>query len=255
MSTVIAPAKLTWFLEITGRRSDGFHLLRSEMVSLDLCDSLEIAVAEHTELRVSGSAEGVSGVPRDGTNLVARALAAVNRTARVDIDKAIPSGAGLGGGSSDAAAVLRWADCFDVEVATRLGADVPFCLRGGRALVQGIGEQVTALTFERREITLILAPFSVNTANCYAAFDRLSERAGASGRNHLFEAACAVEPRVRTLQEFVASVTGREVVLAGSGSTMFIEGSVSGLDAVGTLESPVGELQVRRAVTTPALAN
>src|SRR5262249_60460952 len=87
---------------------------------------------------VSGPA--ADSVPADDTNLVRRALRAVHRTARVHVDKHIPQGAGLGGGSADAAAVLRWAGCHDVAIAASLGADVPFCVVGGRARVRGIGE-------------------------------------------------------------------------------------------------------------------
>ena len=82
----------------------------------------------------------------------ARALAAVGRRAHVRLDKRIPVGAGLGGGSADAAAVLRWAGCDDLAVAASLGADVPFCLVGGRARVTGIGEVVEPLPVRRRRL-------------------------------------------------------------------------------------------------------
>ncbi len=253
MTTLSAPAKLTWFLEVTGRRPDGYHLLRSEMVSLDLADSLEIADAASTSISIAGTARGAENVPRDETNLVARALRALGRSAHVAITKNVPSGAGLGGGSSDAAAILRWAHCDDVAVAARLGADVPFCVRGGRAVVEGIGEQVTALEFVEREVTLILAPFGVDTAACFAAYDEAHGAArDASARNHLFDAAVMVEPRLGQLAQFLRRETGREPVLAGSGSTMFFEGAVSGLEHDTNWESPLGVLQVRRARTTPA---
>jgi 4-diphosphocytidyl-2-C-methyl-D-erythritol kinase len=253
MSLLSAPAKLTWFLEITGRRDDGYHLLRSEMISVSLADSLDIEDAATNTLTLSGSREALRNVPADSTNLVVRALSAVGRMARVAVTKQIPSGAGLGGGSSDAAAVLRWAKCFDLDVAARLGADVAFCLRGGRALVQGVGELIQPLPHEARELTLILAPFGVNTAACYAAYDELdSSNSSTSQRNHLWEAACAVQPLLRGLHDFVHSETGHEVSLAGSGSTMFIEGFVGDLDDGVAWSSPVGELQVRRVTTTPA---
>ncbi len=78
-----------------------------------------------------------------------------------------PPGAGLGGGSADAAAILRWAGCADLALAAGLGADVPFCLVGGRALVRGIGEDVTPLPFEDRRFTLFLLPFGVDTGAVY----------------------------------------------------------------------------------------
>src|SRR5207302_2726971 len=100
----------------------------------------------------------------------ARALATVGRRARVRLFKEIPAGAGLGGGSADAAAVLRWAGCDDLAAAARLGADVPFCLVGGRARVRGAGEEVSPLPFEDvagRSYTLLTPPFGVSTAAVY----------------------------------------------------------------------------------------
>src|SRR5688572_17579026 len=106
---VVAPAKLTRSLRVTGVRADGYHLIDAEMVSLDLADTLTIADGDGLAVR---GRDG--GVQADDDNLVARALRAVGRTARVTVDKRIPAGAGLGGGSADAAAVLRWAGVTDV---------------------------------------------------------------------------------------------------------------------------------------------
>ncbi len=121
-------------------------------------------------------------VPVGPDNLVVRALAAVGREARVHLIKRIPPGAGLGGGSSNAAAVLRWAGCTDLDLAAQLGADVPFCLVGGRASVSGIGESVESLPYEERRFVLLLPPFGVDTAAVYRKWDELSE-AGVSGRS------------------------------------------------------------------------
>ena len=140
---VVAPAKLTVSLRITGVRDDGYHLIDAEMVSLDLADRLTIS--EGDGLEIVGPAAG--GIATDDTNLVRRALAAVGRRAHVRVEKHIPAGAGLGGGSSDAAAILRWAGVDDLAVAASVGADVPFCLVGGRARVTGIGEIVEPLPF------------------------------------------------------------------------------------------------------------
>ena len=129
VSSVRAPAKLTVSLRITGVRGDGYHELDAEMVSLSLADTLTFSDGDG--LTVGGPHGG--GVPVDDSNLVRRALALIGRTASVHVEKQIPSGAGLGGGSADAAAVLRWAGVDDLLVAARLGADVPFCLVGGRA--------------------------------------------------------------------------------------------------------------------------
>ena len=115
---VIAPAKLTLSLRITGRRDDGYHLVDAEMVSLDLADELTFSAGDGLEVVEAGSGLPVA-VGDD--NLVRVALRAAGRTARVRLVKRIPAGAGLGGGSSDAAAVLRWAGVDDPVVAASVG--------------------------------------------------------------------------------------------------------------------------------------
>ena len=156
-----APAKLTWSLRVVGVRDDGYHLIDAEMVTLDLADVLTVTPAEETTLTVSGPF--TEGVPTDARNLVVRALAAVQRSAAVHLDKQIPNGGGLGGGSADAAAILRWAGIGDLAVAAGLGADVPFCVVGGRARVTGIGEVVAPLPHVARTVTLVVPPLRVST--------------------------------------------------------------------------------------------
>ena len=108
------------------------------------------------------SEDFASGVPTDDNNLVSRALQLCGKTAHVHIEKNIPHGGGLGGGSADAAAIFRWANYQDLEAASRIGADIPFCMVGGRARVRGIGEIIEPLPFVARTITLILLPFGVS---------------------------------------------------------------------------------------------
>ncbi|HEV3352107.1 MAG TPA: 4-(cytidine 5'-diphospho)-2-C-methyl-D-erythritol kinase [Acidimicrobiales bacterium] len=213
-----APAKLTLSLRVTGRRQDGYHLLDAEMVTLELADTL-----------LFGPGEGVEVVPlvpspRFEPTLIARALEAVGQQAFVRLEKRIPVGAGLGGGSADAAAVLRWAGCSDLSVALSLGADVPFCLVGGRARVQGVGELIEPLPVESRRFTLLTPPISVSTAAVYARWDELGGPTGDNG-NDLEPAALAVEPRLATWRDQLGNATGRTPRLAGSGSTWFVEGA------------------------------
>jgi 4-diphosphocytidyl-2-C-methyl-D-erythritol kinase len=215
-----APAKLTVSLRITGVRDDGYHLIDAEMVTLDLADRLTFDDGDS----LSASGPFGAAVPTDGTNLVARALAAVHRRAAVHIDKQIPAQGGLGGGSADAAAVLRWAGCDDLELAVRLGADVPFCLVGGRARVRGIGEVLEQLPPVARTFTLIVPPFGVSTPAAYRAWDALGGPTG-GGPNDLEAAALAVEPRLDAWFERVTRAAGVRPVLAGSGSTMFLDGA------------------------------
>ena len=241
-----APAKLTWFLEVTGRRGDGYHLLRSEMVTLDLADRLTVDESGDY-LRVTGDPDLVA----DESNLVARALRLVGRRAGVTLEKVIPAGGGLGGGSADAAAILRWAGGVSPERAVTLGGDVPFCQLGGRALVEGVGELLHPLEFVARDVTLVLPPFAVATAECYRAFDELVGRGESpAGRNHLEAAARRVEPRLGVALEWLRAHFA-EVTLAGSGSTMFLEGHLEPGRRTWDAESPAGLLRFHQTTTTP----
>jgi 4-diphosphocytidyl-2-C-methyl-D-erythritol kinase len=232
---VTAPAKLTVALQVTGVREDGYHLLESEMVTLDLADTLLIDPDGESGLDVvagwPGGAPGWRDLDVGSTedNLVSRALAAVGRTAQVRLVKRIPPGAGLGGGSADAAAVLRWAGCTDLAIAARIGADVPFCLGGGRARVSNIGDEVAFLPFEARSYLLLLPPFGVDTAAVYRAWDRQAATGrlpgGEATSNGLEAAAVEVEPRLREWKRALEEATGRPAHLAGSGSTWFVEGT------------------------------
>lgn len=255
---VRAPAKLTLSLRVVGVRSDGFHLLDAEMVTVSLFDRLEIVaggeglvvadeiewsgqqpVLQAGELAAPGSGHDVA-LPRSGQDLVERALGAVGRPAFVSLSKRIPAGAGLGGGSADAAAVLRWAGCSDHVLASELGADVPFCLVGGRARVGGIGEIVEPLPFESRHVVLIVPRIHVSTPAVYRAWDDLGGPVGENG-NDLEPAALAVEPRLGIWCDLVAEVAGRRPLLAGSGGTWW-------LNAGGLAEALSLEAELRDAV-------
>lgn len=248
MIALRAAAKLTWYLEITDRRDDGYHNLRSEMVTIDLAD---ILVLDETADYLRVFNPFLSVVSEDQTNLVARALQLVGRRAGITIEKSIPVGGGLGGGSADAGAVLRWAGGVSPGEALHLGGDVPFCQLGGRALVEGVGEQLTALDFEPRTLTLILPDFGVNTVDCYRAYDEL--RSGGwkpEGRNHLEAAAKLVEPRLARTLDWLRAELGSEVHLAGSGSTMFVEGAHD--PSHQEMAGPDGPLRFLPTITTPA---
>jgi 4-diphosphocytidyl-2-C-methyl-D-erythritol kinase len=220
VTRLFAPAKLTVTLDVTGVRPDGYHELRAEMFTLDLADELivsepgaGITVESEPWIRAAALTSGAQ-------NLIGTALTAVGRNAGVKLHKRIPVGGGLGGGSADAAAILRWAGDDDPVVAAGLGADVPFCVVGGRAVVEGIGERVTPLEFEHREYLLCLPPFGVNTARVYAAWD---ETPSNGAPNALEAAALRVEPRLAMWREALGNLTGTNPVLAGSGSTWFVD--------------------------------
>ena len=159
MPVLHAPAKLTTSLRITGVRSDGYHLIDAEMVTLDFGDRLD----------VTPDGDGVEVVWEDrrvvagADDLVVRALGFAGLRAGVVLHKRVPAGAGLGGGSADAAAILRWAGVRDAASTVVLGADVPFCVLGGRARVRGVGEQLEPLPFSERVVTLLTPPLHCST--------------------------------------------------------------------------------------------
>jgi 4-diphosphocytidyl-2-C-methyl-D-erythritol kinase len=224
----IARAKLTRSFRVLGRRDDGYHTISSEMVTLSLADELEFSDGSGLELR--DAIDWIGGRPTEGLdaiapgrNLVERALALVGRVAHVRLTKRVPPGSGLGGGSADAAAVLRWAGESDAQHAARLGADVPFCVRGGRALVGGIGEIVEPLQFIDVSQVLLIPGISVSTAAVYQAFDEIERSLDVERSNDLEPAALAVEPRLARYRDLLREVSALPPMLAGSGATWFIE--------------------------------
>ena len=191
-TTVKAPAKINLFLRMDGKREDGYHLLYSAFQTLSLADEIRVSVrftpGQPTSVVIRSSAENL---PEDITkNTVYKAAtryldALPGKSAEVviDLEKNIPSQAGLGGGSSDAAAVLLAMDqLFDgavskedlKKIAVSIGADVPFFLTGGTALCEGIGEIITPLPdLSGLHVLLMKPPKGVSTPSCYAAFDEM----------------------------------------------------------------------------------
>lgn len=184
--TVLAPAKLNLFLDITGRRSDGYHLVNMIMQSISLCDEVSVSLHEG-ELRVSCTDEHI---PCDESNTAFRAAKSFFKAiqqqdtgAVIRIKKRIPSQAGMAGGSADAAAVLFGLnELYDrplsqeelLELGEEIGADVPFCLLGGTMTAGGIGTILSPLPSLPECFLVIVKPtFSVSTKEAYAASDRL----------------------------------------------------------------------------------
>lgn len=141
-----APAKINLTLHVTGQREDGMHLLDSLVMFADVGDHLTVTLSDTPQLTVSGPM--AKGVPDGSDNLVLRAADLMGARADITLDKVLPHAAGLGGGSSDAAATLRvLSRLTDTPIppdVSALGADVPVCLGNGAARMRGIGEQVTA---------------------------------------------------------------------------------------------------------------
>jgi 4-diphosphocytidyl-2-C-methyl-D-erythritol kinase len=212
---VPAPAKVNLFLHVTGRRADGYHLLESVFVLVDLADTITLTP------RSDGAivrANDVAGVPAadDLAVRAAQALkAAANREEGVAIEvvKRIPQGAGLGGGSSDAASVLLalnrlwrldWTRERLCGIGLTLGADVPFFIGGESAFVRGVGERLTPVTSPSAWIALAVPPCVVRTADIFAAPELTRDTPSAKiivfsegyGRNDLAPAAIARFPAV-----------------------------------------------------------
>ncbi|MCP3855729.1 MAG: 4-(cytidine 5'-diphospho)-2-C-methyl-D-erythritol kinase [Actinomycetia bacterium] len=222
VETILAPAKLTVSLRITGVRDDGLHVIDAEMVTLDLVDELHIGPG--SSLTIEGAGSDVDAGP---DNLVNRALELAGREASVHLVKRIPSQAGLGGGSADAAAILRWAGFDDLEMASRLGADIAFCLVGGRARVRGIGEIIDPLPPVDRTFTLVTPPLLCPTPAVYRVWDELGGPTGESA-NDLEDAALVVQPELARWRDEFAAATGERPTLAGSGSSWFVPGAHPG---------------------------
>jgi 4-diphosphocytidyl-2-C-methyl-D-erythritol kinase len=242
-----APAKLNLCLYLGPRRPDGLHEICSLTDSLSLSDRIEVSEARADEVRCAGF---------DGPNLAARALQALRERGwsrpplSVEIDKRIPIAAGLGGGSADAAAVLRMAgdEVGELEeLAAEIGADVPVQLDPGPALVRGAGERVDRLA-RSAEYAVLLIPASsgLATADVYAEADRLGlgrdgselEALGARLRdaadggasplaylelleNDLQAAALSLRPEIGEAIEALESVGAAPALVTGSGPTAF----------------------------------
>jgi len=224
-------SKVTLSLRVLGGRPDGYHELDALVVpATEPHDSLTFAPTAEMSLRVSGPC--AAGVPVDASNLAWRAAHAVGATVSIGLVKGIPPGAGLGGGSADAAAVLAalGGGCDAAMIAAELGADVPVCLQGTPARMQGRGEIIEPIAGLPVLPLVIVAPeFGCDTAAVYRAWDALGEpRAhreldaprGYPGPfvNDLEPAAEHIEPRLQTFRENAEDIMGKPLLMCGSGS-------------------------------------
>lgn len=248
LQNVLAPAKLNLFLHITGRRTDGYHLLQSVFMLIDWYDTL------HFEVRPNGqiSREDLS-VPLPADDLITRAARLLQETsgtsmgAHIAIDKSIPAQAGMGGGSSDAATCLLalnklWNLNYSVnqlaQLGLQLGADVPFFIRGHNAWVEGIGEIMTPVTLSPAQFAVVKPPEGLETSKIFGdqALKRDTKPATISvfaadpygfGHNDLQPVAQRLCPQIsesiawlETARLASAVVKGR---MTGSGSAVFAQ--------------------------------
>ena len=252
---VCAPAKLNLFLHVTGRRADGYHLIQSVFMLIDWCDTL------HFELRADGqiSREDLStALPNDDLIVrAARALQAVggfppgaDKGVHIGVHKRIPSQAGMGGGSSDAASTLLalnrlWQLNLPrsklTAIGLGLGADVPFFLCGHNAWVEGVGEKMTRLPLPDARFVVVKPPDGVQTASIFqhqdlkrdtptAIISGFAENPFGFGQNDLQSVAQGICPGVNQALAWLAGCDGSLNVglnvslkgrMTGSGSAVF----------------------------------
>ena len=248
-----ARAKINWTLDVVGTLPNGYHDLDMLMQSVTLCDQMTMEEAPQLTLYVR--AQGRSFVPADGNNLVLKAAAALQaatgctRGARITLKKYIPVAAGMGGGSSDAAAVLRALQTLyapDISdgrletLAARLGSDVPFFIRGGTQLATGRGEVVSPLSPLTAGWFVVVKPDEgYSTAEMYRRLDepgsvlvrnsRYMQDAVAANNVHAvavelhnsFERVVPKDSSLRTIKDALRAQGALGTLLSGSGSAVF----------------------------------
>jgi len=252
---VRAPAKVNLFLEITGVRDDGYHFIDSLMGFLDLGDDIELRPSDTLSLALDGPY--ADKAPAGEDNLAVRAVRRLEAHAgralpvAIRIEKSIPAGAGLGGGSADAAAVLRGmrdlyglpvSDAELAELGLSLGADVPACLASGPVLVSGIGERVAeAVSVPDLYLVLVHPGVSLSTPDVYRSYDRNHTNCSCCGsssgrmfmpisqidaiaqrRNDLENAAIELEPLIVSVLGRLSGTRGCQLArMSGSGTACF----------------------------------
>ncbi|WP_136441764.1 4-(cytidine 5'-diphospho)-2-C-methyl-D-erythritol kinase [Pacificoceanicola onchidii] len=237
---VFAPAKINLTLHVTGQRADGYHLLDSLVVFADVGDTVAVQLAPDLSLDVTGPM--MDGVPTGGSNLVHKAASAFETPVAITLGKHLPAAAGIGGGSSDAAATLKAMSTLTsrpvpVDPLT-FGADVPVCMIASAARMQGIGEQVTPLTLPLLHAVLVNPRVGVSTPAVFKSMSRrdnpamsaIPEGVDADGliqwlaeqRNDLETPAIALEPVIGDVLNALKGLEGvRLTRMSGSGATCF----------------------------------
>lgn len=237
--THLAPAKLNLFLHVTGRRRDGYHDIQTLFQLIDLADELSFESTQSAEISRSGDNYGV----HESDDLVVKAARLLQSTtgarrgARITVRKKIPLGAGLGGGSSDAATTLMalnkiWSTGLSIaalaRLALELGADVPVFIYGRSALGTGIGEKLQFVNLGQRHYVLVFNPYNISTAEVFnhpslprdSAPISLSEALAGGGGNDCEAVVCTLYPEFgRVLAELEAWGTPR---MTGTGSCIFL---------------------------------
>lgn len=272
--TLQAPAKINLTLDVLSPRADGYHEIDSIMQTLSLADDVSLAWSDAPGVKLIVDGPEATGIPADEGNLAYRAAAklldaadSAERGITILLTKNIPSQAGLGGGSSDAAAVLigvnellgRPLTGSSLQpIARNLGADVAFFLRGGIARARGIGEIVDPVAGGSEQELLIVKPSDgVSTAQAYRALDAFPDRRSAratlawpdGGVSNDFESVVyAMHPAIARTRERLLAAGAAAVLLCGSGSALAVFGGSR--DALGRVAKDAGAAGIWRTRTT-----
>jgi 4-diphosphocytidyl-2-C-methyl-D-erythritol kinase len=240
-----APAKLNLFLHITGRRADGYHLLQSVFQLIDRCDTLDFQVRDDGHIQRMNHIDGVPE-PTDLVIRAARLLQSHSKSsygADIYLHKNLPMGGGVGGGSSDAATTLialnhLWQCGLDqaqlMQLGLQLGADVPFFIFGQNAFVEGIGEQMQAITTPEQWFVVIEPGVHVPTPTIFSAKELtrdtkpvritdFSNAAKVEWKNDLQAVACALHPEIANAINWLKQyeINQGDAKMTGSGSCVF----------------------------------
>jgi 4-diphosphocytidyl-2-C-methyl-D-erythritol kinase len=235
-----APAKLNLFLHITGRQSDGYHDLQTLFQILDWGDELRFSITD--DGRISRHCN-IDSIPEDSDICVKAArrlqqVAGVSRGVHIDLTKHIPTGAGLGGGSSDAATTLvalnelwgcRLTSAQLAQLGLELGADVPVFVHGRSALAQGRGEDLMPVVLGQRYYLLVFPGSGVSTAEVFRHPDLVRDTPKAplqdlplnAGRNDCLEVVTALHPFLLTVMDDMRK--WGKPRMSGTGSTFFLQ--------------------------------
>lgn len=267
-----APAKVNLFLHVTGRRADGYHTLESLFAPIDLADAVAVERSDDGKVRRLQKVEGV-GEDEDLAGRAARALQAasgISLGVAYAIDKRIPLGAGLGGGSSDAATMLialnrlwdlRLPRTALARIAVTLGADVPFFLGPGPALARGIGDELAPVTLPVAWLVLVTPPAHVPTAAVFAAPELTRDTPSAKmnvfsavyGRNDLEPVAAARFQEVASALADLRRVAP-QARMSGSGAAVFAAFASEG-EARAAARGVRGDVRVVRTLSRHPLAS
>jgi 4-diphosphocytidyl-2-C-methyl-D-erythritol kinase len=235
-----APAKLNLFLHVVGRRADGYHLLQTAFRLIERCDWLRFSPRRDDEVKLAKPLPGVA----EADELAVRAARSLKKEGGseqgvdIEIEKNIPIGGGLGGGSSDCAttlAVLNRLWKIDLpgerlaEIALSLGADVPFFLLGGNAFAEGVGERLAPLELPSAWYVVLIPPVAVSTREIFADSEltrnsqtiKISSFSAGFGRNDLEPVVCRRHAEVAAHLEWLRRFG--DARMSGSGACVFAE--------------------------------